>query len=39
MLENKYSEAVLPNGIRLIHKEKHREPAHLGLMVETGTRD
>ena len=39
MLENKYSEAVLPNGIRLIHKEKHGEIAHLVLMVETGTRD
>jgi len=39
MLENKYTEAVLPNGIRLIHKEKQGEIAHLVLMVETGTRD
>ncbi len=39
MLENKYTEAVLPNGIRLIHKEKRGEIAHLILMVETGTRD
>ena len=39
MLENKFNEAVLPNGIRLIHKEKQSEIAHLVLMVETGTRD
>ena len=39
MLENKYYESVLPNGIRLIHKEKKSEIAHLILMVETGTRD
>lgn len=39
MLENKYCETVLPNGIRLIHKEKPGEIAHLVLMVETGTRD
>ena len=39
MLENKYNESVLPNGIRLIHKEKQGEIAHLVLMVETGTRD
>ena len=39
MLENKYTEAVLPNGIRIIHKEKQGEIAHLVLMVETGTRD
>ena len=39
MLEYKYKEAVLPNGIRLIHKEKQGEIAHLVLMVETGTRD
>ena len=46
MLENNsfdkltnYTEAVLPNGIRLIHKEKQGEIAHLILMVETGTRD
>lgn len=39
MLENKYTEAVLENGIRLIHKEKRGEIAHLVLMVETGTRD
>ncbi|MBR6227430.1 MAG: insulinase family protein [Bacteroidales bacterium] len=39
MLENKFTEAVLPNGIRLIHKEKQSEIAHLVLMVETGTRD
>ena len=39
MLENKYTESVLPNGIRLIHKEKHSEIAHLVLLVGTGTRD
>lgn len=39
MQENKYYESVLPNGIRLIHKEKKSEIAHLILMVETGTRD
>ena len=39
MAERKYIEAVLPNGIRLIHKEKQSEIAHLVLMVETGTRD
>ena len=39
MQENKYTETVLPNGIRLIHKEKPGEIAHLVLMVETGTRD
>ena len=39
MLENKYTEAVLPNGIRLLHKERKSEIAHLVLMVETGTRD
>ena len=39
MLENKYTESVLPNGIQLIHKEKQGEIAHLVLMVETGTRD
>ena len=39
MQENRYNEAFLPNGIRLIHKEKHGEIAHLVLMVETGTRD
>ena len=39
MLENKYNESVLPNGIRIIHKEKKGEIAHLVLMVLTGTRD
>ena len=39
MLEEKYTESVLPNGIRIIHKEKKGEIAHLVLMVETGTRD
>lgn len=39
MQENKYIETVLPNGIRLIHKEKAGEIAHLVLLVETGTRD
>ena len=39
MTENRYTESVLPNGIRLIHKEKKGEIAHLVLMVETGTRD
>ena len=39
MQENKYTETVLPNGIRLIHKEKAGEIAHLVLLVETGTRD
>ena len=39
MQENRYKEARLPNGIRIIHKEKQGEIAHLVLMVETGTRD
>ena len=39
MIENRYETFVLPNGIRLIHKEKAGEIAHLVLMVETGTRD
>ena len=39
MLENKFNETVLQNGIRLIHKETQGEIAHLVLMVETGTRD
>ena len=39
MLENKYNESVLSNGIRIIHKERKGEIAHLVLMVETGTRD
>ena len=39
VMENKYTEAVLPNGIRLIHRRKQGEIAHLVLMVETGTRD
>lgn len=38
-MENKYNETTLKNGIRLIHKEKKGEIAHLVLMVETGTRD
>ena len=38
-METKYNESVLPNGIRLLHKEKKSEIAHLVLMVETGTRD
>ena len=38
-MENKYTQSVLPNGIRLIHKERKGEIAHLVLMVETGTRD
>ena len=39
MIDNRYTESVLSNGIRLIHKEKKGEIAHLVLMVETGTRD
>lgn len=39
MYEEKYNEAILPNGIRLIHKQKAGEIAHLVLMVETGSRD
>ena len=39
MLENKYKIARLDNGIRIVHKEKKGEIAHLVLMVETGTRD
>ncbi len=39
MIDNRYTESVLKNGIRLIHKEKKGEIAHLILMVETGTRD
>ena len=38
-MENKYNHAVLSNGIRIYHKEKQGEIAHLVLMVETGTRD
>jgi predicted Zn-dependent peptidase len=38
-MDHKYNESVMPNGIRLIHKEKKGEIAHLVLMVETGTRD
>ena len=38
-MENMYTETVLPNNIRLIHREKSGEIAHLVLMVETGTRD
>ncbi len=39
MQENKYTEALLQNGIRLIHRKKRGSIAHLVLMVETGTRD
>ncbi len=39
MQEERYNESVLPNGIRLIHKEKKGEIAHLVLMVNTGSRD
>ena len=39
MIKNSFTESVLPNGIRLIHKQKQGEIAHLVLMVETGTRD
>lgn len=39
MQEEKYNESVLPNGIRLIHKQKNGEIAHLVLMVNTGSRD
>lgn len=39
MQEEKYNESVLPNGIRLIHKQKSGEIAHLVLMVNTGSRD
>ena len=39
MQEEKYNESVLPNGIRLIHKQKKGEIAHLVLMVNTGSRD
>ena len=39
IMENKYNHAVLSNGIRIYHKEKQGEIAHLVLMVETGTRD
>ncbi len=37
--EDKYKEYTLPNGIRLLHKERKGEIAHLVLMVETGSRD
>lgn len=37
--ETKYNESILPNGIKLIHREKKGEIAHLVLLVETGTRD
>lgn len=39
MYDEKYNEAVLANGIRLVHKQKAGAIAHLVLMVETGSRD
>lgn len=39
MQEEKYNESILPNGIRLVHKRKNGQIAHLVLMVETGSRD
>jgi Predicted Zn-dependent peptidases len=39
MTEEKYNEFVLPNGIRLLHRQKKGEIAHLALMVNTGSRD
>lgn len=39
MIEERYNESVLPNGIRIIHKQKRSEIAHLVLMVGTGSRD
>ena len=38
-MQERYNEATLPNGIRLLHKRKPGEIAHLVLMVGTGTRD
>ena len=38
-MEYEFKQAVLKNGIRIIHKERPGEIAHLVLMVETGTRD
>ena len=34
-----YNSSVLPNGIRLIHRQKKGEIAHLVLVVGTGSRD
>lgn len=35
----KYQTHILPNGIRLIHLEVNNPVAHLGLIVNTGSRD
>lgn len=34
-----YNQSVLPNGIRLLHRQKKGEIAHLVLVVGTGSRD
>ncbi len=39
MAENTYKTYTLPNGIRLIHREKKGEIAHLVLLMGTGSRD
>lgn len=38
-MKEEFSQAVLPNGIRLIHKQRKGNVAHLALMVNTGSRD
>ena len=39
METERYNIATLPNGIRLLHKRKSGEIAHLVLVVGTGSRD
>ena len=36
---NDYFSAVLPNGIRLLHRQQKSAVAHVALMVNTGSRD
>lgn len=38
--ESDFEQAVLENGVRLIHQElKHTEVAHCGVLIQTGSRD
>ncbi|MBU1369268.1 MAG: insulinase family protein [Bacteroidetes bacterium] len=39
MITDSYNYRRLPNGIRLIHRQKAGQIAHLALMVNTGSRD
>lgn len=38
-MNSSYNYHILPNGIRLIHRQKAGQIAHLALMVNTGSRD